>query len=447
MNKLYSTLFIALLTVGFTACNNDDCDELHLDNLAHFPNVLKGSFPTENQVLDLGKTLEITPELLDPTGATFSWLVNGKEVSTEPTFTYKIENPCRADLTCIITNKYGKVEMKTSFSSNHDFSKGFFYVADGTFNFYDTEKKVTYKDCYGSLNAGKKITSASNSLYIATNNGKFYVMAGTNSVNEEHFFVVDARTLYYENSAIVDAGLTGLTLLNDQYALIGGDGVRRIDLKSLNNVQLLDKHLYSIYNGLVYNGKLLANDTYGDASKVKLFNVSELLAAKAGEMPVAEELNITQKQKINFVMAKDGNAYTIESTDDGCNIVRINKGFITENIPADFKPAKGPYWSSPTVGMIASATENAIYIPSENGAVYKYVIGDANSLKNPFIAANESGLPVAATLQLNQQSGELYVIYGKKWEDYKIVVYTKDGQASYTVDCGESAPSYILFNN
>ena len=35
----------------------------------------------------------------------------------------------RQDLTCIIKNKYGKVEMSTSFSSNLNFSKGFFYVA------------------------------------------------------------------------------------------------------------------------------------------------------------------------------------------------------------------------------------------------------------------------------------------------------------------------------
>ena len=141
MNKLYTTLLIACLAAGFTACNDDDCEDLHLGNLAHYPNVLKGTFPTESQVLELGETLEITPELLNPEGATYSWLVNGKEYSTEPTFSYKIDNPCRADLTCIIKNKYGKVEMSTSFSSNHNFSKGFFYVADGTFNFYDTEKE------------------------------------------------------------------------------------------------------------------------------------------------------------------------------------------------------------------------------------------------------------------------------------------------------------------
>ena len=93
MNKLYTTLLIACLAAGFTACNDDDCEDLHLGNLAHYPNVLKGTFPTESQVLELGETLEITPELLNPEGATYSWLVNGKEYSTEPTFSYKIDNP------------------------------------------------------------------------------------------------------------------------------------------------------------------------------------------------------------------------------------------------------------------------------------------------------------------------------------------------------------------
>ena len=53
MNKLYTTLLIACLAAGFTACNDDDCEDLHLGNLAHYPNVLKGTFPTESQVLEL----------------------------------------------------------------------------------------------------------------------------------------------------------------------------------------------------------------------------------------------------------------------------------------------------------------------------------------------------------------------------------------------------------
>ena len=75
MNKLYTTLLIACIAVGFTACNDDDCDDLHLGNLANYPNVLKGTFPTEDQVLELGETLEITPELLNPEDATYlMWL-------------------------------------------------------------------------------------------------------------------------------------------------------------------------------------------------------------------------------------------------------------------------------------------------------------------------------------------------------------------------------------
>ena len=51
MNKLYTTLLIACLAAGFTACNDDDCEDLPLGNLAHYPTVLIGTFPTESQVL------------------------------------------------------------------------------------------------------------------------------------------------------------------------------------------------------------------------------------------------------------------------------------------------------------------------------------------------------------------------------------------------------------
>lgn len=442
MNKLYTTLLAACMAIGFTACNDDDCEDLHLGNLAHYPNVLKGTFPTEDQVLELGETLEITPELLNSEDATYSWLINGKEISTEQTFTYQIDNPCRADLTCVITNKYGKVEMNTSFRSNHDFSKGFFYLADGTFNFYDTEKKITYKDCYSSLNAGKTLGMGSyDNANISHYNGKFYILVKTSTSNRDQFFVVDAKTLFYENSAIVGANLNGLTILNDQYALVTGDGIRRMDLKSLSNIRLKNLHMFSIYNGLVFNGKVLSNETYQGDAQVQSYDINELLTAKEGEEPAATALDITQNQKTNFVQAKDGNAYTLEATSEGNYIVKINQDFTVEKTLLAFQPAKSSY-STPTIGMVASESENTIYIVSNDGAIYKYVIGDNHSLSQPFIAVDEKGLSITATPQLNQQTGELYVVYGKK-----IAVYHKDGSLNYTVDCGSSSPSHILFNN
>lgn len=226
-----------------------------------------------------------------------------------------------------------------------------------------------------------------------------------------------------------------------------GDGIRRIDLKSLNNVTVKDEYMFCFYNSMVYNGKVLTNDTYQKESKVKYYDANELISAKEGEAPAATELNIIQKQKFNFVSAKDGNAYTLESTDEGCNIVKISKDFTSlEKTPATFQPTKGGY-SDPTVRMAASESENVIYIPSADNTIYKYVIGDSGSLNEPFITADESGLPITS-LQLNQQSGELYVTYARKWENgNKIVVYSKDGKVLHTVDCGESVPSQILFNN
>ena len=56
---------------------------------------------------------------------------------------------------------------------------------------------------------------------------------------------------------------------------------------------------------------------------MKYYDVNELIAAKEGEAPAVTELDIIQKQKINFVLAKDGNGYSLESADNGCNIVKI----------------------------------------------------------------------------------------------------------------------------
>lgn len=437
MNKLYSILLMGLLTAGFTACD-EECDNLHLGNLAHYPNVLKGSFPTESQLLEIGEELTIDPALLDSVGARYSWVIDGTEVSTDTTFTYKVDKPSKAEIVCIIQNPYGSIEMKVTVGSNHDFAKGFFYVADGTFNFYDTEKKTAYEDCYGSLNAGAQFSDSD--LEICAANGKFYVLSASNASNLEHFYVIDAQTLSYENSASIDAGLSGLSILNENYGLVSGDGVRRIDLKSLGTTQLLDEHLFGIYNSNVYNGNLLSSTTYGagEVAKVTYYQVAALLDAPKEKLPESKELDITHDRKENFVIAKDGNCYTLEASSAGYSVVKIAKDLSLEKTALGFEPSKNKYWSNKTIGIVASGTESAIYISAVNGDIYKYLPGNAASLQAPFIVAGENGAPIA-TMQVNNQTGELYVPYKSG-----IGVYNKEGKQEYLVACSD--PSYVLFN-
>ena len=437
MNKLYSALLVGLLTIGFTACD-EECDNLHRDNLAHYPNVLKGSFPTEAQVLEIGQEVTIDPALVDSANARYSWVVNGVEVSTDTTYTYKVDKPCREELVCIIKNPYGSVEMKTTIRSNHDFSKGFFYIANGTFNFYDTEKKAAYPDCYGSLNAGSKFSDKK--LEVRSANGKFYVLSSSSATNLEHFYVLDAKTLNYENSASVEANLSGLTILNENYGLLSGGGVRRVDLKSLATTQLLDEYMFGIYNSMVYGENLLSSTTYGagTSAKVTYYKVAQLLDAPKDKLPESKELDIVHNRKENFVIAKDGNSYTLETSAEGYNIVKIASDLSLVKTALGFEPSKNKYWSDKTIGIVASATENVIYIPAVNGDIYKYVPGNPTSLQTPFIAAGELK-GVISTPQINNQTGELYVPYSTG-----IGVYSKEGKMEYLVEC--SNPSYVLFN-
>ena len=98
-----------------------------------------------------------------------------------------------------------------------------------------------------------------------------------------------------------------------------------------------------------------------------------MLAAKEGEEPTATPLDINQNQKTNFVLAKDGNAYTLEATSEGNYLVKINKDFTVEKTLLAFQPAKSSY-STPTIGMVASESENIIYIVSNDGAIYLSLI-------------------------------------------------------------------------
>lgn len=125
MNKIYTLFLTAFLAVGFLACEDDDCDQLHIDtDMMGIPTVLKGSFPVGTLTPAVGDSIVFAPQLLDTAGVTYAWKLNGKEVSSDSAFTYKIEKPCRAKVVCTLKNTKGEVILEADIVSKNDLSKG-----------------------------------------------------------------------------------------------------------------------------------------------------------------------------------------------------------------------------------------------------------------------------------------------------------------------------------
>lgn len=104
-----------------------------------------------------------------------------------------------------------------------------------------------------------------------------------------------------------------------------------------------------------------------------------------------------------------------------------------------------------TVSLALSGTGNEIYIPAEDQSIYKYTLGNAASLNTPFIAAPEGDEEFSgAGINVNPQNGDIWVCYSEEisWNTVgKIVVFNAAGSRIKSIDCGNTAPQAVLFNN
>lgn len=442
------------LAAGIVACEDADCDLFHIDNeMMGIPTVMQGSFPVGKLTPAIGDSVVFAPRLMDTTGVKYSWMLNGEEVSTDSAFVYRVEKPCRAKITCTLENPKGKVTLASSIVADYDLMKGILLVQNNGIDLYDAASGVLYQDVYASMNYGKGLRLGSyDDLCVLPNGDKLYAMKSTSTSNTEHLFVIDRKTLNEDNSAVIEANVDAFFLLDGRQALVAAGGVSRIDLLALSKTRLLKKYGSGIYNGLVFQGKLLANTTNDDLVKLSVYDKDELLQAKEGEMPLAGELDIWQNGKVNFVKLADGNVYTL-----GCNadaseyyIVRIAPDFSLEKTLLPFTPWIGGFSSGfYTASLTSDKNGNILYVMGENGSVYQYVPGDASSLAAPLIGSPAGDLKVCGSgVNVNPANGELWVCYFEEidYEDNgKIVVYDAGGKQLRSIDCGKTKPQTILF--
>ena len=456
MNKIYTFILTVFLAIGFMACEDDSYDQLGIDvDMMGIPSVLKGSFPVGTLTPAVGDSIVFAPQLLDTAGVSYAWELNGNVVSSDSAFVYKIEKPCRAKVVCTLKNAKGEVILEADIVSKSDLTEGVLVIQQGSVDYYDVKTGKLYSDVYSGLNYGNGISVGKyDDLYATRMNGKLYMMVSTSTSNVEHLFSADAKTLYAENSAVVGANLDGFLPLNDKQALVIGGGAYRLDLASFSKVQLLKKYGWALYNGIILNGNLLGNMTYKSLARVNVYGVDDLLNAAENGMPDPDTLDIWQNGKINFVKAGDGDVYTI-----GCNeaqteyyLVRIASDLTLKKEVLPFKPMLSGYSHGIyTVGLALSGTGNEIYIPAEDQSIYKYTLGNAASLNTPFIAAPEGDEEFSgAGINVNPQNGDIWVCYSEEisWNTVgKIVVFDAAGNRIKSIDCGNTAPQAVLFNN
>lgn len=448
MNKLYIFL-LTLISTFYISCDDKVCNFISDEDIYGIPNVIKGSFPESTLTPALGDVIEFAPKLKNNQNVTYLWTVNGVEVSTDSIYNYTVDTPSRLNLICEIKNDLGKAILKSEIISKQDFTKGFIFVDSKEIGFYDATTQNAYYDIFKPLNYGTSLTTSGDVLAMQIND-KLCFMIKNSTTNLDHIVIANANTLQKTNSILGAANLIGFIPLNERYALITGlREVYRLDLTKNEFVKLASDK--SIFSGTVFNGKLITCSTYSSQESVYMYDLDAIISASEGEMLTSQRIDITQTKKSLFGVAKDGNLYTTGEEDGIAKLYKVKSDFTIESIDLPFALPK-PSWSELYFnGVVVSEKENAIFIPADNGSIYKYIIDDSTSLNQAFIVApsGDSVVLYGAGIQEDPITEELYTFYATKeyysYKDGKIIIRNSDGTEKQTIEKDAATPKAAIF--
>lgn len=446
-------LFV-LAATAMTACSDDDCDLRHPDSLLGLPALKEGTFPESDVTLKVGETFEYAPQVTSSADVYYQWYVNEEDMETEPRLTFTAERPSRSRVVLELTNDYGKVILENKLIvPGADYTGGCLIINEGWFghesgsvSYYDYKSNSVETRAIRNQNFGATLGTTSQSATLW--NGKLYIC----SKQGNQLTVVDPKTLYMEKSAPVLAGTRQVYEfigLNDKYGVVTANGdVFRVDLETFQSEQIvMDDTWGGCGSAYVYQGKLLLNVK---SKKMHVLEVEKILGDLSSytfskPFPYTT-IDVTTTGGCRFVAGKDGNVYTVETTNSENNLVKIKPDFSIEKTPmrSDYQPSNfGSYREDSFCGD----GENFYYIAG--GKVYRSTFADA-APGQAFISYAKEGYGFyGAGIRVNPNTRELLATY--LTEDYQknlIVRFngTTGEKISEVAFDGYYFPGTIIFN-
>ncbi|ACU61402.1 DUF5074 domain-containing protein [Chitinophaga pinensis] len=266
---------------------------------------------------------------------------------------------CKTDDDVVIPSKYGTGFLMVT--------EGNYGTRAGDLNFFDYDKDTVIEYVYSAENPGKTLGPNTSTMEFGTvYNNKIYLVGKYGAP----MVVLDAKTLKETNRI---ESLPG----DDGRSFVGVDETRGLLSTSTGvfPVNLTNLTLGTAIPGVT--GEV--TDMFRSGNHIFLLSVNDgIVVLNTNDYSVAKKLGTAVS---GFVQSQDGSVWAASKT----QLKKINAGAlsvdsITTNFPVYYN--EFTYNSS---SMVASTTENAIYIISGNNKVYKYLPGQAASLNTPFI--------------------------------------------------------------
>lgn len=416
LQKFFKPFLYLAAALVIASCSKEDCGLDHTDQLQGLPSLRAGSFPEEELTVNVGSSHDYAPQVISPIDVYYQWYLNGEDMSTDPTFTFKAEHPMRAKVVLELTNDMGKVKLENKIIvPGADYSKGCFVINEGWFghesgsiSYYNFEKNSIENWADKNQNYGTTLGTTTQSATLW--NGKLYVCSKDNN----HLVVLDPKTLYIEKSCGVLTRYQAYEFigLNEDYGVLTHNGyLTRVDLKTFQTVTLMSigNTWAGTGSGLVYNGKLILNVKGNKLHAIDLKGLTDPDVKPTAKIETTQ-LDIYTSGGTRFVKGEDGNLYTVETTKTGANnLVKIKPDFSFEKVAmrTDYTPSSfGAYREASFCG-----TPKGIFYYIANGKIYKATFADAAPEK-PFTEYQKEGYGFyGAGIRINPATNELMAMY------------------------------------
>ncbi|MEC5147416.1 DUF5074 domain-containing protein [Chitinophaga sp. 212800010-3] len=438
--KFQLSFIVAILAIaGLASCSKDNQADIVP------PRITAPGLKDGKDTIYIGDSRLLSPQLADVKNPSFLWLVNGVQVSTDSTYTFTAKQ--RGDYTVsykiISGNAYATYYYSIKVLGK--FENGFFLVNEGWFghepgdvNFYRNGEDSVYQYVFQRNNPGKTLGNTTDFGTIFNN--KFYLVS-----KQGAFVAADAGTMQ-ETGRIsqLPAGVNGNSFLglNTGAGLLGtSSGIYQVNLQSMTLGNKLDG-----VNGQI-GGMTLAGNYV-----LVLSQADGIVALNTSDLSVAQKLG---KADVGFTTTPDGKVWaamnnSLYSID--ANTLHID----TVAVPFSIYGS----WGAWNVGMLtASSTENAVFIGKTNpwGAggnqIYKYAVGNPNSLQAPFVTIPAGRELYGAGVRYNPGNNTIVVTdvksgYGQNYKDNALYIYDAgSGALKKTVSySGFFFPSVPVFN-
>lgn len=401
--KKYLVLVAVVLSVGFTACKDDD-------DVKNVVSIVSES--GDNSVAQLD-TLYLSAKVDNGvSNVNCVWTVDGREVSTASTYKFSQAKPgdYTVGLTVTVTNGE-KMQSDMIAKVYGGFGDGTFVLNEG--NMGNETGTLVYINPRGELRDsvyyrvnGTLLGNVCQDLFIA--DGKIYILSqnGAKNGGEGKLIVADAKTL--EKKKVYNGELSELS--NPTHlAVIGND----IYIRDGNGVRILNTS----------TNELTSIDNSNGVAKNRMVVIGDKIFAMNGK-----NINVLQNKTIAKTIAVSGSLSGLAKSYDGnlwasCTspnqIMKINPSDYSIIETHDLDNGIGNGWGA---APAFSAKGDTLYFCNGSSNIYRHIFGEK---KTETVVDIKESVPDAQmyynSLGVNPVSGEIIMATLKGWgQNYKI---------------------------